>query len=179
MSSKRAMRQAQKQAYAKHRSNITNSRFELKKKKYIYKGKLKKPKGDISKDWKIREQLLFKSTLFGDDTDRALTKSDGNWTYFAGDLAYHYNKIFRKFDLLINILGADHTGYIKRIVSATNAMSNNKINLLCKVSQLVKLFKKGQPFKMSKRKGDYITVVWRSEERRVGKECRSRWSPYH
>ena len=131
---------------------------DLKKKKYIYKGKLKKPKGDISKDWKIREQLLFKSTLFGDDTDRALTKSDGNWTYFAGDLAYHYNKIFRKFDLLINILGADHTGYIKRIVSATNAMSNNKINLLCKVSQLVKLFKNGEPFKMSKRKGDYITA---------------------
>jgi len=131
---------------------------DLKKKKYIYKGKLKKPKGEITKDWKIREQLLFKSTLFGDDTDRALTKSDGNWTYFAGDLAYHYNKIFRKFDLLINILGADHTGYIKRIVSATNAMSNNKINLLCKVSQLVKLFKNGEPFKMSKRKGDYITA---------------------
>ena len=131
---------------------------KLEKKNYIYKGKLKAPKGETEGDWKIRDQLLFKSTLFGDDTDRALTKADGTWTYFAGDLGYHSNKISRKFDELINILGADHAGYIKRIASATKAISNNKINLLCKVSQLVKLFKNGEPFKMSKRKGDYITV---------------------
>ena len=131
---------------------------KLKRKNYIYEGKLKAPKGEQAKDWKERNQLLFKSTIFGDDTDRPLQKADGAWTYFAGDMAYHSHKISRKFDVLINILGADHAGYIKRIVSATKAISTNKVDLICKVSQLVKLFKKGEPFKMSKRKGDYITV---------------------
>jgi len=130
----------------------------LKKKKYVYKGKLEAPKGEKTKEWKIRDQLLFKSTIFGDDTDRALQKADGDWTYFAGDVGYHSHKILRKFDVLINILGADHAGYIKRITSATSAISGNKVNLICKVSQLVKLFKNGEPFKMSKRKGNYITV---------------------
>ena len=130
----------------------------LKNKNYIYLGKLEAPKGEQKIDWKKREQLLFKSTLFGDDSDRPLQKADGEWTYFAADMAYHAHKISRKFDILINILGADHAGYIKRIISATKAISNNKVDLLCKVSQLVKLFKKGEPFKMSKRKGDYITV---------------------
>ena len=139
-------------------NTVTKIVKKLQKKNFIYKGKLNAPKGELSKSWKARDQLLFKSTLFGDDTDRALTKSDGSWTYFAGDLGYHSNKVARKFDVLINILGADHAGYIKRITSATKAISNNKINLLCKVSQLVKLFKNGEPFKMSKRKGDYITV---------------------
>ena len=131
---------------------------KLKRKNYIYEGKLKAPKGELTKDWKARNQLLFKSTIFGDDIDRPLQKADGAWTYFAGDMAYHSHKISRKFDVLINILGADHAGYIKRIVSATKAISKNKVDLICKVSQLVKLFKKGEPFKMSKRKGDYITV---------------------
>ena len=131
---------------------------KLKKENYIYEGKLDIPKGEQTKNWKIRNQLLFKSTLFGDDTDRALQKADGAWTYFAGDMAYHSHKISRKFDVLINILGADHAGYTKRIISATKAISKNKVNLVCKVSQLVKLFKNGKPFKMSKRKGDYITV---------------------
>ena len=131
---------------------------KLKRKNYIYEGKLEAPKGEKTKDWKARNQLLFKSTIFGDDTDRPLQKADGAWTYFAGDMAYHSHKISRKFDVLINILGADHAGYIKRIVSATKAISKNKVDLICKVSQLVKLFKKGEPFKMSKRKGDYITV---------------------
>ena len=131
---------------------------KLKNKNYIYKGKLEAPKGEQSNDWQIRDQLLFKSTIFGDDTDRPLQKADGTWTYFAGDMAYHAQKISRKFDVLINILGADHAGYTKRIISATKAISNSKVNLICKVSQLVKLFKNGQPFKMSKRKGDYITV---------------------
>ncbi len=136
-------------------SKIVN---KLSKKKYIYKGKLDAPKGELTKGWKKRDQLLFKSSLFGDDTDRPLQKEDGSWTYFAGDMGYHANKISRKFDILINILGADHAGYIKRITSATKAISNNKTDLICKVSQLVKLFKDGEPFKMSKRKGDYITV---------------------
>jgi len=131
---------------------------KLKKEDYIYEGELDIPKGEQTKDWKTRNQLLFKSTLFGDDTDRALQKADGAWTYFAGDMAYHSHKISRKFDVLINILGADHAGYTKRIISATKAISKNKVNLVCKVSQLVKLFKNGKPFKMSKRKGDYITV---------------------
>ena len=147
-----------------YESNLINNNIvskivkKLEKKNYVYKGKLKEPKGELTKDWKIRNQLLFKSTLFGDDSDRPLQKADGTWTYFAGDLGYHSHKVSRKFDVLINILGADHAGYIKRIVSATKAISNNKINLLCKVSQLVKLFKNGEPFKMSKRRGDYITV---------------------
>jgi len=131
---------------------------KLQKKKYIYEGKLEAPKGMLVKDWKIRNQLLFKSTIFGDDIDRPLQKADGTWTYFAGDMAYHFHKISRKFNVLINILGADHAGYIKRITSATRAISNNKVNLICKVSQLVKLFKNGEPFKMSKRSGDYVTV---------------------
>ena len=131
---------------------------KLQKENYIYEGKLEAPKGELTKEWKIRNQLLFKSTMFGDDTDRPLQKADGSWTYFASDMAYHSNKISRKFDVLINILGADHAGYTKRIISATKAISKNKVNLVCKVSQLVKLFKNGKPFKMSKRKGDYITV---------------------
>ena len=131
---------------------------KLQKENFIYKGKLEAPKGEQTKDWKTRNQLLFKSTLFGDDTDRSLQKADGAWTYFASDMAYHSHKISRKFDVLINILGADHAGYTKRIVSATKAISKNKVNLICKISQLVKLFKNGEPFKMSKRKGDYITL---------------------
>ena len=131
---------------------------KLKNKNYIYKGKLEAPKGEQANDWQTRDQLLFKSTIFGDDTDRPLQKADGTWTYFAGDMAYHAQKISRKFDVLINILGADHAGYTKRIISATKAISNSKVHLICKVSQLVKLFKNGEPFKMSKRRGDYITV---------------------
>ena len=131
---------------------------KLEKNDFIYKGKLEPPKGETISNWKARQQLLFKSTKFGDDVDRPLQKEDGEWTYFAADMAYHSNKVKRKFNYLINILGADHAGYIKRIIAATKAISNNKINLICKVSQLVKLFKNGQPFKMSKRKGEYITV---------------------
>jgi arginyl-tRNA synthetase len=131
---------------------------KLQKDNYVYKGKLEPPKGELSKNWKTRDQLLFNSTKFGDDTDRALQKEDKTWTYFASDIAYHAHKINRNFDILVNILGSDHTGYIKRITAAVRAISKNKINLVCKVSQLVKLFKKGEPFKMSKRKGDYITV---------------------
>jgi arginyl-tRNA synthetase len=130
----------------------------LKKSKYIYNGELKPPKGDLTRTWKSRDQLLFRSTDFGDDVDRPLQKEDGSWTYFASDIAYHAYKINRGFDNLINILGADHAGYIKRITAATKAISQNKQNFICKVSQLVKLSKKGKPFKMSKRTGDYITV---------------------
>ena len=125
---------------------------------FVYKGKIKAPAGENNEDWVEREQLLFKSTDFGDDKDRALQKSDGTWTYFASDVAYHKNKVDRKFDYLINILGADHAGYIKRISSSVDALSGTKNKLICKISQLVKLIKDNKPFKMSKRKGDYITV---------------------
>jgi len=131
---------------------------KLKKDKFVYLGKIKAPEGEDNKNWIEREQLLFKSTEFGDDKDRALQKSDKSWTYFASDVAYHNTKLKRNFDTLINILGADHAGYIKRITSVVEALSGEKNKLICKVSQLVKLIKDGQPFKMSKRKGDYITV---------------------
>ena len=117
----------------------------------------KAPEGEDNL-WVERDQLLFKSTDFGDDKDRALQKSDNTWTYFASDVAYHYNKLNRKYDKLVNILGADHAGYIKRISSSVEALSGDKNKLVCKVSQLVKLIKDGKPFKMSKRKGSYITV---------------------
>ena len=98
----------------------------MQKEHYVYKGKLQPPKGELTKDWNIRNQLLFKSTEFGDDKDRPLQKSDKSWTYFAGDVAYHQNKINRNFDVLINILGADHAGYIKRISSVVEALSGDK-----------------------------------------------------
>ncbi len=131
---------------------------KLKKKNFIYKGKIKAPANEKKDSWIEREQILFRSTDFGDDKDRALQKADGSWTYFASDVAYHHNKLNRNFDILIDILGADHAGYIKRITSSVEALSGEKNKLICKVSQLVKLIKDGKPFKMSKRKGDYITV---------------------
>ena len=130
----------------------------LKDRDYVYEGILEKPKGNDVDDWEPRKQILFKSTKFGDDTDRALKKSDGSWTYFANDVAYHLNKIERKFDLLINVLGADHAGYLKRQASCVAALSENKQQIISKVCQLVKLFKSGNQLKMSKRAGDFITA---------------------
>ena len=137
---------------------VENVVKELIKKNFVYEGKIEAPKSETNTDWSKRNQLLFKSTDFGDDKDRALQKSDKSWTYFAGDVAYHNNKLNRKFDTLINILGADHAGYTKRITAVVEALSGQKNKLICKVTQLVKLIKDGKPFKMSKRKGDYITV---------------------
>jgi arginyl-tRNA synthetase len=131
---------------------------KLRKKNFIYEGKIEAPKGENDKNWIERKQVIFKSTEFGDDKDRALQKSDNSWTYFASDVAYHNNKLERNFDILVNILGADHAGYIKRITAVVDALSSSKNQLICKVSQLVKLIKDGKTFKMSKRKGDYITV---------------------
>ena len=141
----------------------------LEQNKFVYKGKIKAPAGEDNNNWVEREQLLFRSTDFGDDKDRALQKLDGSWTYFASDVAYHKNKLDRKFDHLINILGADHAGYIKRVSSSVDALSSSKGKLICKVSQLVKLIKDKKPFKMSKRKGDYITVEDLIKE--VGKDA--------
>ena len=149
--------------FSSERDLVENNEVEkvidkLKSNNFVYNGKIKAPEGEDNKNWIERDQLLFKSTEFGDDKDRALQKSDNTWTYFAGDVAYHNNKLNRDYDILINILGSDHAGYIKRITSVVEALSGQKGKLVCKVSQLVKLIKDGKPFKMSKRKGDYITV---------------------
>ena len=139
--------------------NIVSKAIEkLKKNNLVVKGFLQPPKGENTSNWKKTERLIFKSTKFGDDTDRALQKNDGSWTYFANDVGYHSTKVLKKYDELINILGADHTGYTKRIIAAVAALSKNKVSLNCKVCQLVKLYKNGQPFKMSKRSGDFISL---------------------
>ena len=131
---------------------------DLEKNNYVNSGYLDPPKGEDNRNWKKVKRLIFKSSQFGDDMDRALQKNDGSWTYFANDIAYHADKVSRKYDVLINILGADHTGYIKRITAAVSALSKNKVLLKCKVCQLVKLYKNGKPFKMSKRAGDFISA---------------------
>jgi arginyl-tRNA synthetase len=140
-------------------NNLVNKVVKkLRDKKYVEEGFLDPPKGETNENWKKKKRLIFKSTLFGDDTDRALQKNDGSWTYFANDVAYHMDKVNRNYSNLINILGADHTGYIKRITAAVSALSENKIKLSCKVCQLVKLYKNGKPFKMSKRAGEFISA---------------------
>jgi arginyl-tRNA synthetase len=131
---------------------------KLKKRKYVVEGYLNPPKGEEVKNWKKIKRLIFKSTLFGDDSDRALQKNDGTWTYFANDVAYHMSKVSRKYSNLINVLGADHTGYVKRITAAVKALSEDQVKLNCKICQLVKLYKNGKPFKMSKRAGDFISA---------------------
>ena len=139
--------------------NLVNKAVKkLKEKNFVEEGFLQPPKGELNVNWKKIKRLIFKSTLFGDDTDRALQKNDGSWTYFANDVAYHMDKVNRNYKNLVNILGADHTGYIKRITAAVSALSDNKINLNCKVCQLVKLYKNGEPFKMSKRTGEFIST---------------------
>ncbi|NIY73127.1 arginine--tRNA ligase [Marivivens donghaensis] len=124
----------------------------------IYEGVLEPPKGKVPEDWEPREQTLFKSSEFGDDVDRPVKKSDGSWTYFAPDIAYHFDKCERGFDMLIDIFGADHGGYVKRMKAAVSALSNNRVPLDIKLIQLVKLFKNGEPFKMSKRAGTFVTL---------------------
>ena len=124
----------------------------------IYEGVLEPPKGKILDDWEPREQTLFRSTRFGDDVDRAIRKSDGQWTYFAPDIAYHWDKIERGFDLLIDVLGADHGGYVKRMQAVVKALSDGRVALDVKLIQLVRLFRNGEPFKMSKRAGTFVTL---------------------
>ncbi len=130
----------------------------LRSKGLIYDGKLEKPKGHDDAEWEDRVQTLFKSTAFGDDEDRALQKSDGSYTYFAGDVAYHYDKLQRGYRHLINVFGADHVGYIPRMKAAVAALSDGEADLDIKVIQLVRLFKAGEPYKMSKRAGTFVTL---------------------
>ena len=130
----------------------------LKSKKLIYEGILDSPKGKKVEDWEPRRQTLFKSSSHGDDVDRPIKKSDGTWTYFAPDIAYHFDKVERNFDQLIDIFGADHGGYVKRMKAAVSALSDDKVKFDIKLTQLVKLFKRGEPFKMSKRAGTFVTL---------------------
>ncbi|MEE4346783.1 MAG: arginine--tRNA ligase [Paracoccaceae bacterium] len=124
----------------------------------IYEGVLEPPKGKTPEDWEPREQTLFRSTAHGDDVDRPVKKSDGGWTYFAPDIAYHYDKVERGFDMLIDVFGADHGGYVKRMKAAVSALSDGRVPLDIKLCQLVKLWKNGEPFKMSKRAGNFVTL---------------------
>ena len=124
----------------------------------LYEGVLEAPKGKTPEDWEPRPQLLFKSSQFGDDTDRPLKKSDGSFTYFANDIAYHFDKIQRGFDDLIDIMGADHGGYVKRMQSAVTAISGGKASLDLKLCQIVHVLDNGVPVRMSKRAGTYITL---------------------
>ncbi|MFE3838149.1 arginine--tRNA ligase [Pseudogemmobacter sonorensis] len=131
---------------------------ELRAAGLIYEGVLEPPKGKTPEDWEPRVQTLFRSTAHGDDVDRPVMKSDGAWTYFAPDIAYHYNKVKRGFDQLIDIFGADHGGYVKRMKAAVAALSGGRVPLDIKLIQLVKLWKNGEPFKMSKRAGTFVTL---------------------
>ncbi|HCR85353.1 MAG TPA: arginine--tRNA ligase [Alphaproteobacteria bacterium] len=130
----------------------------LQEKGLLYRGILEAPKGKAPEDWEEREQLLFKSKEFGDDTDRPLQKSDGSYTYFTGDIAYHYDKYIRGFNKMAIVLGADHGGYVKRLKAVVKALSNNNASIEVLVSQLVKLVEDGVEVKMSKRSGKFITL---------------------
>jgi arginyl-tRNA synthetase len=125
----------------------------------VYEGRLDAPKGKTPEDWEDREQTLFRAKDYGDDTDRALIKSDGSYTYFAADIAYHRNKYLRGFNHMVNVLGADHSGYVKRLQAAVKAVSHGKADIDVRICQLVRLLKNGEPFKMSKRSGDLVTLA--------------------
>ena len=141
------------------KSAIINDLFKiLDNKKLLYNGTLEKPKGDDTDDWEPREQLLFKSSQIFDDQDRALKKSNGEWTYFANDAAYHLDKFNRKFNKLINIWGADHIGYIPRMKSVVKTISNTDDFLEVLTCQIVRLIKNNQILKMSKREGNFVTL---------------------
>lgn len=130
----------------------------LEKKGLIYTGVLEAPKGKAPDDWEAKPQTLFRSTQFGDDADRAVKKSDGSWTYFGPDIAYQFDKIQRGYTKLIMLLGVDHGGYVKRLKAAVNALSDGKVDLEIKLCQLVKFMRGGEPLKMSKRAGTFVTV---------------------
>jgi len=131
---------------------------ELRRKGLIYEGRLPPPKGKLPDDWEDREQTLFRATQFGDDVDRALVKSDGTYTYFASDMAYHDDKFKRGFRTMIDVWGADHSGYVKRMKAAVKALTGGDGELDVKICQLVRLYRGGEPVKMSKRSGEFVTL---------------------
>jgi len=140
------------------RDQIAETIEDLRKEGLIYKGRLPPPKGKVDEDWEDREQLLFRSTAFGDDQDRPLVKSDGTYAYFAGDIAYHRDKFRRGFKTMIDVFGADHSGHIKRMKAAVAALTGGEADLDIKICQLVRLFRAGEPVKMSKRAGTFVTL---------------------
>jgi len=139
-------------------SAIASTIEELRQRDLVYHGRLPPPKGQLPEDWEDREQLLFRSTAYGDDIDRPLVKSDGTYTYFAADIAYHRSKFERGFRNMIDVWGADHGGYIKRMQAAVAAVSGGEAELDVKIVQLVRLLRAGEPVKMSKRSGDFVTL---------------------
>ncbi len=140
------------------RDRIGEAIAKLKAKELIFQGALPRPKGHDEDEWEEREQTLFRSTAFGDDMDRALQKSDGSYTYFAGDVGYHFDKLERKFDHYFNVLGADHVGYIPRLKAVVSALSDGKASYATPVCQLVKVLRDGQPVTMSKRAGMFVAL---------------------
>ncbi len=140
------------------RDEIAETISDLKARGLIYKGRLPPPKGKIDEDWEDREQLLFRSTAFGDDSDRPLVKSDGSYAYFASDIAYHRDKFKRGFRSMIDVFGADHSGHVRRLKAAVAALTDGKAKLDIKICQLVRLFRGGEPVKMSKRAGTFVTL---------------------
>jgi arginyl-tRNA synthetase len=140
------------------RDEVAETIADLKARGLIYQGRLPPPKGKVDEDWEDREQLLFRSTDFGDDIDRPLVKSDGSYAYFAGDIAYHRDKFKRGFNTMIDVFGADHSGHVKRMKAAVAALTDGKATLDIKICQLVRLFRAGQPVKMSKRAGTFVTL---------------------
>jgi arginyl-tRNA synthetase len=144
--------------HANGAASIRTAINDLTFKGYVYKGALPPPKGQLPEDWEDREQTLFRSTEVGDDIDRPLIKSDGSYTYFAADVAYFKNKYDRGFSEMIYVLGADHGGYVKRLEAVARAVSDGQSKLTVLLCQLVKLFRNGEPVKMSKRSGDFVTL---------------------
>ncbi len=140
------------------RDEIAETINDLKARGLIYQGRLPPPKGKIDEDWEDREQLLFRSTEFGDDSDRPLVKSDGSYAYFAGDIAYHRDKFKRGFKSMIDVFGADHSGHVRRMQAAVAALTEGTATLDIKICQLVRLFRGGEPVKMSKRAGTFVTL---------------------
>lgn len=154
---------------ALHRSGILQKALKIiENQNLIYEGIPERPKGKGAEDWEPRKQLLFRSTTFGDSTDRPLQKSDGSWTYFAGDIGYHYDKFQRGYTHMINVWGADHAGTVKRITSAVEAITQGKAHLDVILCQMVNFMEGGKPFKMSKRAGTFIEV--REVIQKVGKD---------
>ncbi|MFO7477435.1 MAG: arginine--tRNA ligase [Methyloceanibacter sp.] len=140
------------------RDEVAETIADLKARGLIYQGRLPPPKGKVDEDWEDREQLLFRSTSFGDDQDRPLVKSDGSYAYFAGDIAYHRDKFTRGFKTMIDVFGADHSGHIRRMKAAVAALTEGQAELDIKICQLVRLFRAGEPVKMSKRAGTFVTL---------------------
>lgn len=141
-----------------HQGGIAETVEALRQRGLVYRGRLPPPKGQLPEDWEDRDQILFRATAFGDDMDRPLVKSDGTYTYFAADVAYARDKIERGFKELVYVLGADHGGYIRRLEAVAAALSGGRVKLVARICQLVKLFRGGEPVRMSKRAGEFVTL---------------------